>query len=158
MQKRGHLILAGIICAAFIFFTGWLNLNWFSFSLTSIIAIIIITAIYSLLPDIDQKNSTMTWIFFGIGIIGLIFGITELIFNLTLINPTIILSLSTLLLVFTFLSANLFEHRGIVHTVEVGLLSIIPVYFIFHSLGLCILAYISWHSHLLGDGYIFKIK
>lgn len=158
MQKRGHLILASILCIGFILLTGWLHLNWFTFSLTSVFAIAIIIVFYSLLPDIDHKNSTMTWWFFGVGILGLILGIIEISFNINMINPITLLSLSTLLLAFTFLSANLFEHRGIIHTVQVGLLSVIPLYFIFHSLAFCFLAYVSWHSHLFGDGYIFKTK
>ena len=158
MKKRGHLILAAVLGIAFILFTGWLNLNWFTFSFTSVFAIAIIIAFYSLLPDIDHKNSTMTWWFFGIGILGLIIGIIELSLKINMINPITILSLSTLLLAFTFISANLFEHRGFIHTVQVGLLSVIPLYFIFHSFGFCLLAYVSWHSHLFGDGYIFKIR
>ena len=113
---------------------------------------------YSLLPDIDHKNSTITWWFFGIGVLGLVFGISELVLKKDFVNPLLLLIISTGLLVFTYFAVNLFEHRGIIHSVPVGILSVLPLWFLLHSVGYCMLAYVAWHSHLLGDGYLFKVK
>src|SRR3989344_4148091 len=134
MNKRNHLILGAII-----------NIG-------------LIVIFYSLLPDIDHKNSTITWWFFGIGISGLVIGMIELTLKITNPNPYTILITSTLLLAFTFIATNFFPHRGIIHSVQVGLLAVIPIFFLFHNFIYCIFAYIAWHSHLIGDGYLFKIK
>jgi hypothetical protein len=158
MKKKGHIILAFILSFLFIYLTIYLGFNLFEFTWKSITLVSLIIVFYSLLPDIDHKNSTITWWFFGIGFLGLAIGIFELIFNIQKINPILVLVFSTLFLVFTFLSANLFEHRGIIHTVWVGVLASCPLLLIFHSFFYFLLAYIAWHSHLLGDGFLFKIR
>jgi len=158
MNKKGHVILAAILSFAFILFTGYLNLAWFTFSFASVLIISGIIVFYSLLPDIDHKNSTMTWWFFGVGVLGLLVGIMELVFDIEKINPITIFGLSTILLVFTFLAANLFDHRGFIHSIPVGILSVLPLWFLFSNIAYCVLAYLAWHSHLLGDGLWFKIR
>jgi len=158
MNKKSHVILGIVLCFLFIFLTSWLNLGWFNLSIFSIFSILMLSIFYSLLPDIDHKNSTITWWFFGVGVLGLIFGIAEMFFKIGNPNPFSILIFSTMLLAFTFVSTHVFEHRGIVHSVPVGLLSVIPVWFFFHSFAFCALAYIAWHSHLIGDGYFWKMK
>lgn len=158
MEKRGHLIFAVVLAFVFLLIIGWLNLNWFNFSLTSVLIMGAITVFYCLLPDIDHKNSTITWWFFGIGVLGLVVGMLGLAFKTSLFNAWTFMIVSAILIVFTYLAVTLFNHRGFIHTVQVGLLSIIPLFFIFHNLAYCALAYVAWHSHLLGDGYIFKFK
>lgn len=158
MQKCNHILFGFLFCLGFILLLGFFNLNWFYFSFSSALIIIGMVVFYSLLPDIDHKNSTITWWFFGIGVLGLVFGIIGVIFNLNNFNPIKILVISTLLLVFTYAAVNLFEHRGIIHSIPVGLLSVIPIWFLFHSFPYCILGFVAWYSHLLGDGYIFKLK
>ena len=130
----------------------------FDFTWASVLGVTLIIAFYSLLPDIDHKNSTITWLFFGVGVLGLVIAIIEMSFGITKINPLLLIVLSTILLVFTFLSANIFEHRGLIHSIPVGILASLPMYFVFHSFAYCLLAYVAWHSHLLGDGYLFKLK
>ena len=158
MNKRNHLILGAILAVTFIIILGWLGLNWITLNFLSIINIGLILIFYSLLPDIDHKNSTITWWFFGIGILGLVIGMIEMTLKITNPNPYTILITSTLLLAFTFIATNFFHHRGIIHSVQVGLLAVIPIFFLFHNFIYCIFAYIAWHSHLIGDGYLFKIK
>lgn len=158
MQKRGHLIFGAILGFIFIYLTIYLGIGIFDFTWASVFAVTFIIGFYSLLPDIDLKNSTITWLFFGVGVLGLVIAIIEMSFGIEKINPLLIIVLSTILLVFTFLSANIFEHRGIVHSVPAGVLAAIPMYFVFHSFAYCLLAYVAWHSHLLGDGYLLKMR
>jgi hypothetical protein len=110
------------------------------------------------LADIDQKNSTIIWFFFGIGLLGLVAGIVLIILNNQNINGLVICFLSAIFLIITFMFPRLFSHRGIIHTIWVGLLALVPLWFIFGNIGYCVLAYVSWYSHLLGDGFLFKIK
>ncbi|MEK6886023.1 MAG: metal-dependent hydrolase [Nanoarchaeota archaeon] len=158
MQKRNHIIFGFFLCFIFILFLGFLKLEWFYFTASSIAIMAGVIVFYSLLPDIDHKNSTITWWFFGIGVLGLVFGISELVLKKDFVNPLLLLIISTGLLVFTYFAVNLFEHRGIIHSVPVGILSVLPLWFLLHSVGYCMLAYVAWHSHLLGDGYLFKVK
>jgi len=158
MKKRGHIIFAAILEFLFVYLTIYLGFSWFDFTWKSIAIISAIIVVYSILPDIDHKNSTITWILFGIGIIGLIVGIFELIFGLKKPEPLMVFVISTAILILTFVSGNFLKHRGIVHTIQVGLLASLPVYFLFHNILFPVLAYIAWHSHLIGDGLFFKIR
>lgn len=158
MKKRNHIYLAAIFVFLFILVLGWLNLNWLSFTISSVFSIVLITVFYSLLPDIDHKNSTITWWFFGIGLAGLVFGILEMVFGLDFFSPMKLLVLSTLLLVATFVSVNFFDHRGFTHSISAGLIAIIPLLFIFGNLSYCLIGYVAYHSHLIGDGYFLKIR
>jgi hypothetical protein len=157
MKKKGHIIFAAILSFLFIYLTIYLGFSLFEFNLKSIAIITGIIVFYSILPDVDHKGSTITWWFFGVGIAGLLVGIIELYFKVSSPNPLVVLIFSTALLVFTFISGNFLKHRGLIHTVQVGILATFPVYFLFHSLFFTALAYVVWHSHLLGDGYLFKI-
>lgn len=158
MKKRNHIIFALIFVLASIFILNCFKIDIFRFTLVSIFTIIAITVFYCLLPDIDHKNSTITWWFFGIGVLGLVLGMLEIGFKLNFMSPIKIIFISTLLLVFTYLAVNLFEHRGLIHSVPIGILAVLPLYLLFHSVAYCSLAYIAWHSHLIGDGYLLKFK
>jgi len=156
MNKKGHWVFGLIVSFIFILFTGYLELDWFRFSLSSILILIGIVLFYSILPDIDHKSGTMTWFFIGISSVGVVFGIFQFITGFG--NAVITLIISGLLLVFTFISANFMKHRGFIHTVQLGIVSVIPLWYLFGNIGYCILGYVAWHSHLLGDGYLFKIR
>jgi hypothetical protein len=158
MKKRNHITFAAIFIVVFLIILGYFKIDLIKITPPSILILSIITVFYSLLPDIDHKNSTITWWFFGIGVLGLVLGMLELAFNLPMINAWALMILSTMLLVFTYLAVNLFEHRGIIHSIPVGLLSVIPLFFIFNSFAYCLIGYIAWHSHLVGDGYLLKFK
>ena len=158
MKKRSHIILGAVFGLLFILFIGWLGLDWIYFSLSSVLIIIGIIIFYSLLPDIDHKNSTITWWFFGIGVVGIVLGILEIAYGLNFISPIKLMSLSCLLLVFTYLAATLFDHRGFIHSISAGLIAAFPLLFIFHSFAYYIIGYVAWHSHLIGDGYFLKLK
>lgn len=158
MKKRPHIIFAFLLNIIFVYSTIYLGFSLMKFNFFSILILSCIIVFYSLLPDIDHKSSTITWWFFGVGILGLIFGITALLLKITNLNPVAILILSTLFLVLIFLASNFLKHRGIIHTVWIGVLAVLPLFIIFHNAFYCIIAYISWHSHLWGDGYFFKVK
>jgi len=158
MKKRNHIIFAAILTFLFIYLTIYLGFSWFDFNWKSVAIVSLIIVFYSILPDVDHKGSTITWWFFGVGILGLIIGIAELYFKATKPNPLVILICSTGLLVFTFVSGNFLKHRGFIHTIQVGIAAAFPVYFFFHNVFYAVIAYVVWHSHLLGDGYLFKIK
>ena len=158
MKKVGHIIFAAICSFLFIYLTIYLGFSWFNVNFKSIAIVSLIIVFYSILPDIDHKNSTITWFFFGVGIIGLIIGIVELILNMTKPDPLTVFVLSTTLLIITFISSNFLKHRGLVHTVQAGMVAAFPTYFLFHSIFYSVLAYLVWHSHLLGDGFLFKIR
>jgi hypothetical protein len=158
MQKRNHIIFGLVLSLLFIIFLGWLRLDWFNFTFMSIFSIVGISVFYSLLPDIDHKNSTITWWFFGIGVAGLILGMIGFGLHTSFYNAWSLMIISSLLIIFTYLAVTLFDHRGFIHSVPVGLLAIIPLFFLFHSFAYCALGYVAWHSHLLGDGYLFKLR
>jgi membrane-bound metal-dependent hydrolase YbcI (DUF457 family) len=158
MQKRNHITFGAIFVVALIFVLGWLGLNWISFSASSIFSIILITVFYSLFPDIDHKNSTITWWFFGFGVIGIVFGLLEFAYDLNFISPIKLMSLSCLLLVFTYLASTIFEHRGFIHSITAGLIAAFPLLFIFPGVVYYLIGYVAWHSHLIGDGYLLKFK
>jgi len=158
MNKKGHIILGFIVSFIFIYLTIYFGLKLFDLGVYSIIAMAIIIPLYSILPDIDHKGSWITHLFFGIGIAGLCFGLLGNFLKITLFNPYFLIIFSTLFLVFVYAASNFLEHRGLVHTVWVGLLSASPMFIIFNDISYFIVAYVAWHSHLFGDGFLFKLK
>jgi phosphoglycerol transferase MdoB-like AlkP superfamily enzyme len=156
MNKRGHWILGALLSLLFILVVDSIGIGWFGFDFLSILTMIAIILFYSILPDMDHKNSTITWWFFSVGVIGLIVSIIQLIFSLG--NPLSMLIMSTVFIVVTFISARIIPHRGFIHTIQIGILSVIPLWFIFHNFGYVLLGYVAWHSHLMGDGYFWKVK
>ena len=146
MNYIGHLIFGTILGALFILITNNL-FNWFSFSFLNLILYILIIFLFSLLPDIDHKIGKLTWIFLGLGIVGLIYGIFW---------DYKILIISIIFLALTFLAATQLNHRGITHGLIFGGLLALPLYFYF-GLPEFLLALISFQSHIWGDGYLFRL-
>lgn len=158
MNKRGHWILGLLVSVFFIIALGFFKLNIISFSFSSILLMTGVILVYSIFPDIDHESGTITWWFIGIATFGVVFGVFELIFQKSFVNPVLLLSFSALLLVITFVATNFLEHRGIIHSIPAGILFSFPVLFLFHDFFYFFLAYINWHSHLIGDGYLLKFK
>ncbi len=156
MNKRGHLVLGAILGLLFIAITENLGVAWFGSDWQSILLIAGIIVLYSLLPDLDQKNSTITWSFLGVGVLGLVIAIAGMIFNFG--KPMSLMISSAVLIIVIFVAAKFSRHRGFIHTIQVGIISVIPLWFLFGNLGYCLLAYIAWHSHLIGDGFAFKTR
>ncbi len=157
MKKKNHITFAAIFVLAFILILGYFNLNLFNFTPLSIFIILLLTTFYAILPDIDHKNSTITWVFIGLGVLGLIGGVLELYFSIKIISPILLLVFSTLLIVSTYVAVTFFSHRGFIHSVPVGLFAILPVYLTL-GFGFSCIAYVAWHSHLIGDGFFLKFK
>lgn len=158
MRKKGHIIFAFILNALFIYLLIYLGFGIFQLTWKNIAIMSLLIAFYSILPDIDHKSSYVTWMFMGLGIIGLLVGVVEFILEIDKPNPIVVLVMACVLLGFTFISSNFLRHRGFVHTVQAGLIAVLPLYFIFHNFFYPALAYVAWHSHLLGDGFFFKTR
>ena len=160
MKKRGHIILAALLGFGFVFLSLWLGFKWFDFGIRSLLVMSAVIVFYSLLPDLDHKNSTITHWFFGIGILGLVYGIFGLLTGSGFggLDYRIVLIGATGFLIVTYISSNFVPHRGKIHTVQMGIVACSGLWFLFQSVALCGLAYVAWHSHLFGDGYFFKIK
>lgn len=158
MRKNEHLFFAWLFCLVFISISYYFSFHLFTFSFKSILIMVSLVSLYSLLPDTDNKGSFITHLFFGLGIAGVIFGLIQLILNFHVFTSLIVLSLSVLFLLVVYVSSNFFKHRGIIHSIPVGLLSIIPIWLLFFNIGYCFLGFIAWYTHLLGDGYIFKLR
>jgi len=157
MKKTSHILFAFFLCFLFVLLVGWLDLNWFYFTLKSLLIIFFVIIFYAILPDIDHKSGTMTWFFLSVGILGVIAGVCFIAFKFYMDFALLVLIFSSLLLLTTLISANFLKHRGIIHSIPVGLLSVVPLFFLFGNLSYCIVAYVAWHSHLIGDGYLFKL-
>lgn len=153
MNRFGHIIFGACVSALFISIMTYFDSGWYSITFGSVLTFAIIILIYSLLPDIDHRGGTMTWWFIGIGILGVVMGIMQLIFSVG--TPTATLVISALLLIMTFLAAHM-RHRGFIHTIWAGILFSIPLYFLLDG-SYAFLGYVAFHSHLFGDGYILKM-
>ena len=139
----------------FIFLADHFEFLTYQFSTVSVLIIVGIIAFYSILPDIDHPAGTMTWVFLGIATLGIVVSIVLSILKMNFFG---LLVVSALLLVCVFVSAHWLPHRGVIHSVPIGILSVIPLWYIFGSIAYCVLGYVAFHSHLLGDGYLFKTR
>jgi hypothetical protein len=148
MNKAGHLAVAFILCIIFIYITN-LSLGWFDLhSIKYIFLYSIIICLFCLLPDIDSKSGTITWVFIGLSIMGMTIGF---------ITNTNILTYSSLaLLIFTYVAAEYMPHRGFIHSILFGIIVAGPVYYLF-SYPEAALAFLAFYSHLAADGEFFKI-
>ncbi len=149
MNYKSHIIISLILGMLFIslthyFFNSFNLLFW----KTYIICFFII-CIYGLLPDIDTESSKIVWFFIGTGIVGAIVSVY--------FKNYMFLYLSLALLSLVFIAVKFTTHRGIIHTIEAGLISAAPMYFIFNW-EYSLLAFVCFYSHLLGDGYFFKLN
>lgn len=150
MNRLGHLLVAFIVGLIYLFianrFWGWYPLTIFNMSFWGIYMIIIF--IYALLPDIDHKMSSITWLFLGLGAMGMIAAFV--------LNDKIIMGVSLGLIIMTYIAAQYFPHRGPTHTIWFGALAATPLYFLL-GIQSAVLGFIIYYSHLAADGEFFKI-
>jgi len=146
MDKSGHLFL-GIVLGGILIFLTHYYLGWFDFNIQNISLMIIIVYIYSLMADVDLKNSQIVWTFIPIGLIGSGIGYA--------MNNEIYLLAGLGLITITFIAAQFFPHRGFTHSIIFGIFVSIP--WIYLSYEYFILAFLCFYSHLLGDEEYFKI-
>jgi predicted MFS family arabinose efflux permease len=155
MNHRQHTLI-GFIAAAIVVLLTHLIWGWFNIDIRTAISLVVITYIFSLLPDIDHRISQITWLFLGIGIAGILTSVINSYYSF-IPNGYNIMIPSIVLLVLTFICAKYAKHRGIIHTLRIGAIFSALVYFIVPDWRLCIIAMIAYQSHLMADGYAFRI-
>lgn len=151
MNKLGHLVVGFGISSIFISIM-YLVFQWYPLSIQNLGLYALITFIFCLLPDIDHKMSSITWLFLGIGIIGVILS------SIFEDKYPFMLIISVALLLITFVLAKFAPHRGFVHTIWFGGACACLLYYPFHDWSLVALAGLNFYSHLVADGYWFKLK
>ena len=155
MNHTQHAIAGAISVTVFIILMHILY-GWFNIDIRTIISLICITYIFSLLPDIDHKMSTITWFFLGIGITGILISAIDMYYSFIPIGYNIMIP-SIVLLVLTFVCAKYAKHRGVIHSIKVGMIFSVLSYFIIPDWRICIIAMLAYQSHLMADGYLFKL-
>lgn len=145
---KTHLVIGYISVAVVVAILYQMNLV--ELDTTTLLWIVIVTYIFSLLPDIDHPISTITWNFLGIGILGIAMSIIN-IYRPFMDNGTTIMIASAGLLVLTFVCAQFAGHRDIIHTVVAGLVFAAGFYLIIHSVIICLLGIVAYYSHLCAD-------
>ena len=148
MNKGGHLAIGFVIGILFLFIMSK-TLSWFEImDYRAWISYLAILFIYALLPDIDHKMSAITWLFIGLGVVGVIVAYT--------INNKLLMLIAVLLLGLTYIAAEFFPHRGPTHTIWFAALSTVPIYLLLGRQEM-ILAFVVYYSHLIADGEFFKL-
>lgn len=107
-----------------------------------------IVLFYSLLPDIDHKNSTITWF--------LLFVLLALLGFGTLLNQQLLILLAFGGFAVTLISVVAFKHRGFTHSVLFGLIVASPLLLL--GMFEFVVGFTAFYSHLLADGLFFKLK
>jgi len=154
MNYKQHTLI-GLLSISIFAILMHLIFNWFSIDLKTIISVLIIGYVYCLLPDLDHRMSKITWLFLGISISGVLIGVLNTYYKFIPAEYHILIP-SLILLVLTFLCARFAKHRGIIHTLRIGLIFSALVYFIIPDWKFCIIALLSYQSHLMSDGYFFR--
>jgi len=117
--------------------TIFILLGFLDLSIKTVITLLIISFVYSLLPDIDIGTSKIRKAFVTFFVIYLfIKGLTPLGYFLAII-----------LLVIQFI-----HHRGIMHSIIIGILLSGLLYFIDYTWTFSIIAIFNFASHLILDG------
>jgi membrane-bound metal-dependent hydrolase YbcI (DUF457 family) len=155
MHKINHIIF-GIFCSFIFLFVLEIFGKKIIFGPESFI-LLGISAFYSILPDIDHKNSTITWFFIGVSVLGMCYGFYKIFVAFSTFSLGVAI-FSFFILVLTFVCAYFFKHRGFIHSIGVGFVFCLPVWFLFESKIFFVVSFVSWYSHLMGDGFLWKWK
>ncbi|MBU2615890.1 MAG: metal-dependent hydrolase [Nanoarchaeota archaeon] len=159
MNAKGHLLSGFAFSIFVIFLLDYLAFVKFSSSIENIVLLVLIISFYSLLPDIDHRSSKMTGYFLVIGFAALSISVFQLATTLQLVNdPIKLLIFSTVILFFPILGPRVFHHRGIIHSLLIGALATFFIHLLFNNTLFTIIAFASYYSHLLADGYLLKLK
>ena len=148
--------MIGLMVSAVVF-TILLLLGYISFDISNLIIICIISVLFCLLPDIDHPISTITYFFFGSGILGMCIALINDKLSLGLPYMNFISVFSLALMVVTFIFAKFVSHRGFVHTIWFGALCAGSIYLLTAQWQHSIIAFASFYSHLAADGLWFKL-
>lgn len=149
MNYKSHLLF-GFLFFLLVLFANF-KFNFIQFNLLNGFICILIFLIYSVMPDIDHRNSNITWLFVNLSIVGLGAGILQYLF----FNSPRLIIFSFLILILLFIFSGL-SHRGVIHSIFSGILFSLPLILLFGWFYFFV-ALVSWYSHLLGDGYLLKI-
>ena len=144
------MVTAAIVACAVFFLYG------LSIHPLNLILLIIISALFSLLPDIDHKSGTATWLFFGTGLILIILGALGVGLPFIGIAKNVLL-LGIIILVCTFGLAQFSPHRGPVHTIWFGALCSLGIFLLTKQWQDSIIAFSAFYSHLVADGIWDKL-
>ena len=146
MDKSGHLYLGGALGVILILLTHYLY-SWFPFTINNVGIMVAVIYVYSLLPDIDTRASTIVWTFIPIGIVA--------VAAAYFLNNNLMMIGGIGLLAVTFIAAQFFPHRGYTHSLLFGILVSLP--WIYFSWNYSVLAFLCYYSHLAGDQEFFKL-
>jgi len=147
MNYRFHIILGLIIGFIFVFLMNY-SIGWYSFGLVSILTYFAIISLFSILPDIDMPQSKISYIFITVAVIGIVISVYPLRY------PMLITFVA--LLVLTYIFGHVCSHRGVIHSILIGLVFSLPVLWILNFQAF-ILTFFSYWLHLLFDGIPFKL-
>ena len=149
MNWEGHILVAGVLNSLLTFIMVWKG--YLLPNPSMLVLIIFISIIYSILPDIDMKNSTIR-VF--VSVLGLLMIIFSVILNTYYIQHWVfvaipVFSASILLLLFFA------KHGGHFHSLIAGLVASALVYPI--EPVLVLFAFFAYQSHLIVDNHKKKI-
>lgn len=113
-----------------------------------VLSVFLLVPIYALLPDIDHKDSTITWWSIGLAALLILVGVFA---------SNVLIYIGAGLIVLTYIAVLVFKHRGITHSIPFGVATTIPIWYFFGVVPALILFAAYW-SHLLLDGIPFKLR
>lgn len=154
MNAREHLII-GSLTTAILFVIIHFATKYLPITPQTLIMTVVIAYVYSLLPDIDTRASMIVWSFLGIGISGITIAIINNYYHF-LNNGTTIMIASCVLLICVF-AAQFIGHRGFIHSLSFDAIASAAIYLIVPSIGLCVIAFATFWSHLICDEESFKV-
>jgi len=108
---------------------------------------IIVSVIYSVLPDIDHQNSKLTWTLLTIFTYA---NVLLLVFKKELIHYSVIGQFVSLLFMKT-------PHRGITHSLLCNAVFSIGLFMLVNSWVITLAGFISYWSHMIADGIPLKL-
>lgn len=149
-----HIVAGAILSIV----AGWFLFSYQNISLLSLPILALIVYFYSQLPDIDHENSKITWTILSIGALIAVYGLGHLYFPVVFIFDTLIFGLAVIVLI--IVAAKL-EHRGPTHTVwfiALASLLLLLIPGLPNKWTIVIIAFASSYSHLIMDGYFFKMS
>jgi membrane-bound metal-dependent hydrolase YbcI (DUF457 family) len=135
MNWKAHVLVGVIVCFVILLFFETFQKNMF---------LLLLEPLYSLISDIDHKNSKITWIFLSAALVLLLCGIFNQLFVFFGIG----------LLALTLISVFFFHHRGFTHSISFGLLISLP--FLFFGALETIIVFSVFYSHLILDGIFLQ--
>lgn len=147
-----HIIAGAILSILTVWFLSYQKVSWISIPI-----IAIIVYFYSQLPDIDHENSRITWTLLSISAAIILYGVAFKYYPEIFVFDTLLFGVVFLIL--TIVAAKM-EHRGPTHTVWfIALASLVLLLIpgLPNKWFIVAIAFASAYSHLLMDGYLFKM-